>query len=109
MLLFLAEFMEEYRGRKERSKRWKLGAGKESKSARSEPKNSIGNPDVSVLKNYSPTERAQSQPDWVKAKFPGYIASHDRHEATSVRELTHNGQVGRPGRNDTGDRPTCQI
>jgi len=71
------------------------GAGKESKSARSEPKNSIGNPDVSVLKNYSPTEGAQSQPDWVKAKFPGYIASHDRHEATSVRQLTHNGHAVR--------------
>jgi hypothetical protein len=71
------------------------GAGKESGPARSEPKNSIGNPDVSVLQNYSPTEGEQSQPAWVKAKFPGYIASHDKHEATSIRELTHNGHAVR--------------
>jgi hypothetical protein len=71
------------------------GAGKESKPAQSEPKNSISNPDVSVLENYSPTEGAQSHPDWVKEKFPGYIASHDKHEATSVRELTHNGHAVR--------------
>lgn len=81
--------MEEKKGPSDRSS----GAEKESGSARSEPKNSIGNPDVSVLKNYSPTEGAQSHPAWVKAKFPSYIPSHDKHEATSVRELTHNGHA----------------
>ncbi len=69
--------------------------GRESKPARKEPKDSIINPDISVLKNYSPTEGAQSHPDWVKAKFPGYIATHGRHEATSIRELTHNGHAVR--------------
>jgi hypothetical protein len=68
--------------------------GKESKPARKGPKDSIINPDVSVLKNYSPTEGAQSHPDWVKKQFPTYIephGEHGKHEVTSVRELTHNG------------------
>jgi hypothetical protein len=66
----------------------------ESKRAGKEPKDSIINPDVSVLKNYSPTEGVQSHPDWVKKQFPTYIephGEHAEHEATSVRELTHNG------------------
>ena len=65
--------------------------GDESKRAGKEPKDSIINPDVSVLKNYSPTEGAQSHPDWVKKKFPEYMEPHGKHEATSVREMTHNG------------------
>lgn len=68
--------------------------GAESKPAGKEPKDSIINPDIKVLKNYSPTEGAQSHPDWVKKQFPTYIephGAHRKHEATSVRELTHNG------------------
>lgn len=83
--------MEEKKGAKNGSS----GGGKKSEPGLSEPKNSISNPDVSVLKNYSPTEGAQSHPAWVKEKFPGYIASHGKHEATSVRELTHNGHAVR--------------
>ncbi|GAB1718905.1 MAG: hypothetical protein NTAFB09_06360 [Nitrosospira sp.] len=51
----------------------------------------VDTPDTSVLACYSPTEGAQSQPDWIKKKFPAYIAPHGMHDATSVRELTHNG------------------
>jgi hypothetical protein len=68
--------------------------GDESKATRKEPKDSIINPDLSVLENYSPTEGAQSHPDWVKKQFPNYIEPHGEHgghDATSVRELTHNG------------------
>jgi hypothetical protein len=77
----------------EKDSRDKAGAEKE-KGAKSpadgkEPKGS--NPDVSVLKNYSPTEGAQSHPDWVKKKFPEYLEAHGKHEDTSVREITHNG------------------
>jgi hypothetical protein len=52
-----------------------------------------GTPDTSVLARYSPTEGAQSHPDWIKKKFPAYIEPHGKHEATSVRELTHNGHT----------------
>ncbi|SFN36570.1 hypothetical protein SAMN05216386_0665 [Nitrosospira briensis] len=68
--------------------------GDKSKTTRKEPKDSIINPDLSVLENYSPTEGAKSHPDWVKKKFPSYIEPHGEHggpEATSVREITHNG------------------
>lgn len=51
----------------------------------------VDTPDTSVLARYSPTEGAQSQPDWIKKKFPTYVAPHGMHDATSVRELTHNG------------------
>ncbi|SOD41692.1 hypothetical protein [Nitrosovibrio sp. Nv4] len=68
------------------------GKGKEPKPVR-KPSDSTGNPDTSVLENYSPTEGAQSHPDWVKKKFPTYLAPHGKHEATSVRELTHNGHT----------------
>lgn len=67
------------------------GSGNEGGEKGKQPKESIVNPDVSVLKNYSPTEGAQSHPDWIKKKFPGYIEPHGKHEATSVREITHNG------------------
>jgi hypothetical protein len=50
-------------------------------------------PDTSVLAGYSPTEGAQSHPEWIKKKFPTYIEPHGKHEATSVRELTHNGHT----------------
>lgn len=72
------------------------GEGKALKPAeRKAPDNSISNPDVSVLENYSPTEGAQSHPDWVKQKFPAYLTPHAGHEATSVRELTHKGHTVR--------------
>jgi hypothetical protein len=51
----------------------------------------IKSPDISVLEHYSPLGGAQSQPDWIKKKFPAYIMPHAGHEATSVRELTHKG------------------
>jgi len=51
----------------------------------------VDTPDTSVLARYSLMEGAQSQPDWIKKKFPAYVASHGMHDATSVRELTHNG------------------
>ena len=65
------------------------GKGAKSLAGGKEPKGS--NPDVSVLKNYSPAEGAQSHPDWVKNKFPEYLEPHGKHEDTSVREITHNG------------------
>lgn len=55
--------------------------------------NAPDTPDTSVLARYSPTEGAQSHPDWIKKKFPAYVDPHGKHEATSVRELTHNGHV----------------
>lgn len=54
-------------------------------------KEPIKNPDTSVLEHYSPTGGAQSHPDWIKKKFPAYIAPHGTHEATSVRQLKHKG------------------
>lgn len=70
--------------------------GKEPKTSRGESGEPIKTPDISVLERYSPTGGAQSHPDWVKTKFPAYIASHGGahgggHEATSVRQLTHKG------------------
>jgi len=55
----------------------------------------VHSPDTSVLAHYSPTEGAQSHPEWIKKKFPAYIEPHGKHEATSVRELTHNGHTVR--------------
>jgi hypothetical protein len=69
----------------------KTGTGKGDKSPAGEKEPIGSNPDVSVLKNYSPTEGAQSHPDWVKKKFPEYLDPHGKHEDTSVREITHNG------------------
>lgn len=73
--------------------------GKEGRNARaiaeSEGSNSIVNPDTSVLAQYSPTDGAQSHPDWVKTKFPSYVKPHGKHEATSVRELAHKGHTVR--------------
>jgi hypothetical protein len=54
---------------------------------------SIGQPDTSVLARYSPTDSADSHPDWVKEQFPGYISPGTGHETTAVREFTHNGHV----------------
>ena len=65
--------------------------GKEPKAAQKERNEPIKNPDTSVLERYSPTGGAQSHPDWIKTKFPTYIAPHGTHEATSVRQLTHKG------------------
>lgn len=64
-------------------------------SAGKKPKESVVNPDTSVLENYSPTGGAQSHPDWVKTRFPTYLETHGKHEATSVREMTHNGHTVR--------------
>ncbi|MBA4141820.1 MAG: hypothetical protein H0X43_02200 [Nitrosospira sp.] len=77
-------------GREKRHKK-SAGEGKNPGSVRGEPDDSIRNPDISVLEQYSPTEGAQSHPDWVKEKFPAHVAPHGGHEATSVRELTHKG------------------
>lgn len=66
--------------------------GKKSKPL-VESTNSATDPDISVLEQYSPTEGARSHPEWVKTKFPEYIESHGKHEATSVRELTHKGHT----------------
>lgn len=71
------------------------GGGKELKPTQKESNRPISNPDISVLENYSPTEGAQSHPDWVKQKFPTYLTPHTGHEATSVRELTHKGHTVR--------------
>lgn len=74
------------------------GPGDKGKSSGGRPPkqgslNKPDTPDTSVLARYSPTEGAQSHPDWIKKKFPTYIEPHGKHEATSVRELTHNGHV----------------
>ncbi len=53
-----------------------------TKTAQKESNNPMSNPDTSVLEHYSPTEGAQSHPDWVKKKFPTYIEPHGKHEAT---------------------------
>lgn len=69
--------------------------GKEKNSGRQPASKGQGMnaPDTSVLARYSPTEGAQSHPEWIKKKFPTYIEPHGKHEATSVRELTHNGHT----------------
>lgn len=59
------------------------------------PDDSITNPDISVLAQYSPTGAAKSHPEWVKTKFPSYVEPHGKHEATSVRELAHKGHTVR--------------
>ena len=64
-------------------------------SAAKEPKESVVNPDTSVVENYSPTGGPQSHPNWVKTRFPTYLETHGKHEATSVREMTHNGHTVR--------------
>jgi hypothetical protein len=69
------------------------GKGKNSGEQPGSTKRGMNAPDTSVLAHYSPTEGAQSHPDWIKKKFPAYIESHGKHEATSVRELTHNGHM----------------
>jgi hypothetical protein len=69
--------------------------GKSSGGGSTPKEGSINTPDTSVLARYSPTEGAQSHPDWIKKKFPTYIEPHGMHDATSVRELTHNGHVVR--------------
>ncbi|WP_116812182.1 hypothetical protein [Steroidobacter cummioxidans] len=48
-------------------------------------------PDLSVLARYSPTDPVNSHPSWVRDRFPGYVDAHAGHEATSVREFSHNG------------------
>ncbi len=63
------------------------------KSARKKTKPRIGRPDMSVLARYSPTDGANSHPDWVKTQFPGYIVPHGGHEAVAVREFAHGGHL----------------
>jgi hypothetical protein len=74
-------------------------AGRESRKgetgSQGAPSASITNPDISVLAQYSPTNAAQSHPEWVKTKFPSYVAPHGKHEATSVRDLVHKGHTVR--------------
>ena len=70
----------------------KAGAGS---GAQGDPNDPVTNPDVSVLTQYSPTDAAQSHPQWVKTRFPSYVEPHGKHEATSVRELTHKGHTVR--------------
>jgi hypothetical protein len=76
----------------EGSRKVKAGAGA-GEGAKGAPNDSIANPDISVLAQYSPTEAAQSHPQWVKTRFPSYVEPHGKHEATSVRELTHKGHT----------------
>jgi hypothetical protein len=75
------------------------GKGKENKNGEAVPLgegiNPATNPDISVLARYSPTDGAQSHPEWVKTKFPSYVEPHGKHEATSVRELAHKGHTVR--------------
>jgi hypothetical protein len=54
-----------------------------------------GLPDTSVLARYSPTEGGDSHPEWIRQTFPTYVEPHAAHQATSVREFTHGGHVGR--------------
>lgn len=63
------------------------------KAARKKAKTGIGRPDTSVLARYSPTDMANSHPDWIKTQFPAYVAPHAGHEATAIREFTHGGHV----------------
>lgn len=66
-------------------------AAKHNAGSAGKKDDSVIDPDTSVLENYSPTGGAQSHPNWVKTKFPTYLETHGKHEATSVREITHNG------------------
>ena len=68
------------------------GAAK-PKSARKRAKQRIGRPDTSVLARYSPTDGANSHPEWVKTQFPAYIVPHGGHEATALREFAHGGHL----------------
>jgi hypothetical protein len=74
-------------------------AGRETRKGKTRgqgaPDDSITNPDISVLAQYSPTGAAKSHPEWVKTKFPSYVEPHGKHEATSVRELAHKGHTVR--------------
>ena len=74
-------------------------AGRETRKgetrAQGAPDDSITNPDISVLAQYSPTGAAKSHPEWVKTKFPSYVEPHGKHDATSVRELAHKGHTVR--------------
>ena len=63
------------------------------KATRRKTKKTIGKPDTSVLAHYSPTDGANSHPNWVKTQFPTYIVPHAGHEMTAVREFTHGGHV----------------
>ena len=71
------------------------GSGEGRKGGQGAPNESVTNPDISVLAHYSPTDAARSHPEWVKTKFPSYVEPHGKHEATSVRELTHKGHTVR--------------
>jgi hypothetical protein len=74
-------------------------AGRETRKGETQAQgaadDSITNPDLSVLAQYSPTGAAKSHPEWVKTKFPSYVEPHGKHEATSVRELAHKGHTVR--------------
>jgi hypothetical protein len=71
----------------------KKKASAKPKATAKKTKAKPGTPDTSVLARYSPTDSANSHPDWVKTQFPTYVDPHAGHEATSVREFTHNGHV----------------
>jgi hypothetical protein len=73
--------------------RKKTPAAPKPKATRRQAKKTISKPDTSVLARYSPTDGANSHPDWVKTQFPGYIVPHAGHEATGVREFTHGGHI----------------
>lgn len=63
------------------------------KAARKKTTPRIGRPDTSVLARYSPTDGANSHPDWVKTQFPAYIVPHGGHEAVGRREFAHGGHL----------------
>lgn len=71
----------------------KAPAAARSEGARKGLRRTIGSPDASVLARYSPSDLANAHPDWVKNRFPAYIASHAGHDSTAVREFSHAGHV----------------
>lgn len=72
----------------------KNGAGREKpKAIRKKAKKAIGVPDTAILARYSPTDSADAHPDWIKKKFPGYIAAHAGHDSKAIREFAHGGHL----------------
>lgn len=73
--------------------RKKIPKAAKPKSTRKKAKKIIGRPDTSVLARYSPTDGANSHPNWVKKQFPTYIVPHGGHEAKAAREFAHRGHL----------------
>ena len=54
---------------------------------------SIANPDISVLAQYSPDRCRAIPPRWVKTQVSFLSQPHGKHEATSDEKLTHKGHT----------------